>query len=428
MAHWTKRPAPGLTLAALVGGAAGVAGSLVPTTVVQAPAAPVAITTEDELRAALSPERCGSGCRVELPCRAKIEITRPLDVCLPVALEGCDAGRDDSARTKLVVRGSTLGIALRFGPWCQRRGLGGGAIGARVTGLQVVEASRPALPRLRVGVLVQAPSVTLERVDVLGFGHGILIDAGAKRGAARNLPCGEGGACPAGSTCDRKLCKPDSATNANGWALDGVSIKSTDHAGVLVRGPDSNAGLGSRVSVVHACQRADLVTMGLDLSGWPVDMEPCAGIVDASFLGNTWLAPHVASTAGAPAYAVVGANNRSLVLGAYAEEDAALSIVGPAAQAVGGKSHWASGGGLVASARTIGPAVLVAPTIRARAAPTSGPAAGIAPVLRLEASSSEWWTLDHDARETSPHRGWTRLLWRGASTREVGAMRGGDAR
>lgn len=66
--------------------------------------------------------------------------------------------------------------------------------------------------------------------------------------------------------------------------------------------------------------------------------------------------------------------------------------------------------------------------IRARAAPASGPSAGITPVIRLEASSSEWWTLDYDARETSPHRGWTRLLWRGASTGEVGAMRGGDAR
>lgn len=425
----TTNPVPVKASLLTVAGLAGAAA--VATAVYPAPSSAtiqLADLTSAGLEAAMASPACETGCRLELPCRAIVQITRPLNVCKPIAIEGCDAGRDDSARTRLSVRGSTLGIALRFGPWCMARGLGPGASGARLSGIQVAEAVRPAVPRARVGVLVEAPEVTLERVDVSGFGTGILIDAGAKRGASKNVVCSSAADCPTGWACDRKLCKPGSATNANGTRLVDVSVKGTDHAGALVRGPDANAGSFDSVSVIHACKRAAAIeALGSDAPGWPAFLELCAGVVDHSFLGNTWTAPHVADPVdetgvARPAYAVIGDSNRTVLVGAYAEEDSAPSILAPNAIAIGGKSHWASGGGLVLSGRVVTRPVLVAPTLRSARARADS----VTPLARIEVDgTSEWWSWEYDGRATSPHQGWLRTLYRASSSAETEAWKGG---
>lgn len=420
--HWTRQRGGLLslsaaTLAGALGGAGGAIVAPVPApTVVASGALDVASYTRPEdggdwaraiERAIASPE-CGPGCRIELGCGRKLEIASTIDVCRPVRLEGC-AGLHDAARTKIVARTTTTAIAFRYRWWCEGRGLGGGAEGAELERVTLSEHRRPPSPIYRAGVLLEAQA-RLERVGVRGFGVGVLIDAGSKRGGGLGA---------------------EGSSNANSWRLDEVWIDSTDHAGVVARGPDSNAGLGLGVSVTHACSRAAAIERSIAEGlawRWPAALPACAGISDDSFLGNTWIGPHVArprDEAGVPrpAYLGGGDNQRSVWLGAYAEEDAALSVDARNGLALGGKSHWRPAG-LRIGDRTIGPAVLVSPTVRSRPSPTLG----VSTVLRLEAADGEWWTLDHDARATSPHLGWTRLLWRGASSGEVGAVRGGARR
>lgn len=448
---------PMLSIAAL--GAAAFAGGIATSEIVSSPPPTTGIARVDE-RA--SDERDDSGAfrralaslpiggRLELACGRTYELASRIDVCSPIAISGCDAGREDFARTKIRVttRTTSIAIAFRFSPWCKLTGLGQGATGASLRGVQIVEAGTPATPFSRVGVLVEAPSVLLERVDVSGFGHGVLVSAGIKRGVGRNRYCSSDAECLAGQTCDRKLCRSGLATSANSTVLSDVRTRLSDHAGVLVRGPDANAGKFF-VSVVNGCQRAraihDAETASPGTLGWPTAreviedaggsrtievsaLEACANVIDASFLGNAWDAPHVAGCGRErwPGYRVTNANARSVFVAAYAEQDCGLSVAATNALVLGGKSHWDTAGGLVISGRSIHRPVLTAPTIRSTRVPAEG---GLSPVFRIELDGTpEWWTFEHDSRQTSAHSGWTRLLWKASSSGEVSAMRGGDRR
>lgn len=101
-------------------------------------------------------------------------------------------------------------------------------------------------------------------------------------------------------------------TNCNGWRLALVRAMQCG-GGVAVVGADANAGLGECVDV--------------ESGGWtqPGTREG-HGVYDASFLGNTWVAPQVATCSpeagrgsGRGVVAGDGAASKSLVLGLYTE-------------------------------------------------------------------------------------------------------------
>ena len=141
---------------------------------------------------------------------------------------------------------------------------------------------------------------------------------------------------PAGAPCE---------SNANGWLVERTMIENSDHAAVYVAGNDTNAGLGVMVDANNNC-----------LNPGEIRGEPCANIVDASFLGSTWVATHTAASAATadtfPGYQNQGASNRSVFVGPYAEVNQQKSVLAALAMALGGAGQWDSAS---AGLRLVGP-------------------------------------------------------------------------
>lgn len=127
-----------------------------------------------------------------------------------------------------------------------------------------------------------------------------------------------------------------SGTNVNGARIHGVRIESSEHAGLFVGGADGNANTFDAIDIASSCQRA---------SKWP-SLGPCASVVDASFLGNTFIG---AQTAGArepainefyPGYAFIGGSQRSVCVGCYAEQDQKRGQMSQWTDIIGGLGGW----------------------------------------------------------------------------------------
>lgn len=114
--------------------------------------------------------------------------------------------------------------------------------------------------------------------------------------------------------------------NANTWYLDDVHVWNTEHAGVVIRGPDVNQGLALALDVIDSCKDPS----------WNATLGTCGAIRDRSFLGNTYIAPHVALTSGgSPGYLIDGsANQRTALLSPYAEIDVAPGVLSPNSMAL----------------------------------------------------------------------------------------------
>jgi hypothetical protein len=115
--------------------------------------------------------------------------------------------------------------------------------------------------------------------------------------------------------------------NANGFRIEGGRVERCGRHGLYVDGTDANAGY----------------VLGLDASlngGW--------GILDSSFLGNTYVATHAQGNALGP-YRTDNANARNVFLGCYSESgQPGSSIVGPAVVLGGLHGAGFTAGGQVA--------------------------------------------------------------------------------
>lgn len=167
-----------------------------------------------------------------------------------------------------------------------------------------------------IGINASAP-VELEHVTIEGFTIGIYIYASVS----------------------------DFGTNANAWRMGSVTVRGSAHAGVLVRGRDSNAGVAAAIRAQTNCERSTI---------WEKEFGGCAGIVDRSFLGNTWIAP-VLSTNGErtsggfmplPPFASVGSSQHSVWVGVYCERDQAAALTDQGTIVLGGLCTKVSGDGL----------------------------------------------------------------------------------
>lgn len=237
------------------------------------------------------------------------------DVCRGVEIRG--QGR----ATQIVVSPSATVFRVASGTEC-----GNGAGGRETVIRDLTVRNNGSVPETQASAIVLHRPALLADVTVQGpWANGVRIEADKSTGA-----------------------------NANLWTLRRVRVHNTRHAGVLVRGGDSNVGLAEQVSVVGACAQPEDYPVSVE---WP----ECAGIVDASFLGSTWIAAHVSDSW--RAYRFQGASQRSVCVGCYREQNQASGLLSRRSVALGGLSGWA-GGGIVIGAGRISPVTLVRPTIQ----------------------------------------------------------------
>lgn len=150
------------------------------------------------------------------------------------------------------------------------------------------------------------------------------------------------------------LASPPSNANTNYYS--DIRVHTTKHAQWL------NAGGGDTNASVYVLIKA--TAPGCTEPGPYVDeLGGCGGIVDHSFLGNTWIAPHVAGVGAAhrayrfndldalpprpPGTPEPGANAATVVLGAYSEGGQGPSWAGPLVTVLSGQNGVWEGPGLV---------------------------------------------------------------------------------
>jgi hypothetical protein len=258
-------------------------------------------------------------CTIELPA-GSYEFKRTIQLCPGVRLIGQGHGQTG---TKLFVKSPITGIKARSYSECKALGLlWDGA--TYVEDLYLVDASVQAqtstLAGITSGIFVQNPA-RITRVRTQGFVIGIQISADVSR-------------------------TPPS--NANRWRVDDVSVGRAHHAGVLIRGGDTNVGTFLSGYVGGNCFSATLWTPAVGFD--------CAGLVERSFLGNTFVGVSTAANAEHkpgcytdsstcvvkkfPGFAFVGLSQHSVCLGCYTESDQALSQLSQWSMALGGLSSW----------------------------------------------------------------------------------------
>jgi hypothetical protein len=268
--------------------------------------------------------------RVDLECGRTYVLRSTVNICKAAQIRGCGLS------TFVVAAPDITAFAVRFASWCAANGTPGNGYGTSISGFWIRQFGTSSVPRF--GVLLEA-TAHVEDLRTWGFTNGIRIDADVQRaGAAKS--------------------------GANQWTLNRVRAVYADHAGVLVRGGDSNVGVGTSVDVTHNCWHPERVPVD------PVLYPPCAGLIDASFLGNTWIGLHSADTGQGlrppaanvyPGAAFIGPGQRSVCLGCYREADQLPAPLSANSIALGGLSSY-TGGGVSLHSRVLTNVTLRAPT------------------------------------------------------------------
>lgn len=258
---------------------------------------------------------CGaSNCVVQLPAGIT-ELAEPLEMCHGITLQGA---ADGSTELKF---GATDGILLRSYAWCRDRQLNWHG---RQTLRQFKISGKTTTSTVPTNGILIENHFELQRIRVSGFTTGIQLSADS----------------------DHR------GSNANGWKMDDVQVTKSEHAGVWIHGGDSNTGLWTIGGVSSNCTKASKWNsiLGLD----------CAGVIEASFLGNTIINVQTASNwehipgctrdsvscmlQKYPGFAFIGNNQRSICIGCYTESDQATSPLSANSIALGGLSSWVGSG------------------------------------------------------------------------------------
>lgn len=163
-----------------------------------------------------------------------------------------------NAATAIHVAKNTSAIVTKFAYECDALDLGFGADAAQITDLALIsDGNTGAAPTY--GIQVENAFNLMQNLWIRGFTANIFISADVTR-------------------------KP--STNANGWRIINVTVDQAEHAGIIVKGGDSNVGLADAFNSASNCAKA---------SKWEAILGRCANVIDHSFLGCTWIAAHTAA-------------------------------------------------------------------------------------------------------------------------------------
>lgn len=287
----------------------------------------------------LSSFECSKGCRIELAPRQYL-MSDTLKLCRSVVMQG--AGE---RVTEFIFPSGKTGIYVAYA--CAD---GNGAAGSMLENFSVTGVGSNLVPTFEnpldsAMIEVKTGTVTLRNIRTNSGRHGVRISAGIHR-------------------------LGDEKSLANHWRLDQVTATGSHHAGILIDGPDSNAGNATGVSASNSCRFGNTLKAlsARDIVKFPAYLQQCAGIYDSSFLGNTWVGPHVAgiiddqTLARYPGYIADGDNQHTVFMGAYIETNSGCGILSARSYAQGGISCW-TGPGLYFNTNTGYNMNLVQPTI-----------------------------------------------------------------
>lgn len=251
-------------------------------------------------------ECAGKPCTIELG-RGPYVLDRTVEVCTTVHVVGTGFGA--------VMQGSPIYVSGRFTAFrTWPTGKCPNAAFAKhmgsLYGQSLTIANLNALPLNAAGTPGEAPhygveartSVFLTDVGISGFAQGVRM------------------------LCDIKLDR----SNCSGSLLINVAVVMSEHAGILLQGGDSNAVtiIGGRSDT--NCRNAARWNAGTvanlcsRLPNHAVCVTPrlqCAGYLDLSFLGGTFVGTVAHAENGSSGYVHAGSNQTSTIVGAYAEAD-----------------------------------------------------------------------------------------------------------
>lgn len=277
-------------------------------------------------------------CDIQLP-RGDVSLSRTINMCPTVTVRG--TGTEPVSGTYLLT--STATTAFRSMPyeWCKKKGYPWhGVVQLKDLRVQVRGAGASDVETVTYGFdMIQTARIS--NVKFIGGVVGIRMF---------------GDAVPNYTWSQNWL--RSYAGGQNLWRLDEVTVQSAEWSGILIAGADSNAGLATHVYSGSNCQFAGTkwaVRKHPDLRWYNTDY-PCAGIVDASFLGNTWVAPITSSNYqrhqdatgkwvldySGQGYLVTGDSQRSVLVGAYAESDQQASWLSLSSNVFGGIGEWST--------------------------------------------------------------------------------------
>lgn len=247
------------------------------------------------------------GCVLRLAC-ATYETTRPIELWRQSRLQGCQ-GQGWGATTTIAPLRGQHGIWIRGTYDAVPKGRGGGAEWSQIRDLAIVYRGA-ATAVVGHGILVEAKA-KIEDVWIKGpTGHGVAIIGDV-------ITVAEG----------------EVRRNANMWFLSNVRVDAAGKAGFWVQGGDASAGTGVGLTSGSNCAKA--------ASG-----EVCAGLVDLSFLGNTWIG--FSSSTSRQCFHLGNDSQRSTMIGTYCESDQMMpSFVSQSSVVFGGLFGKTTGPGVV---------------------------------------------------------------------------------
>lgn len=272
----------------------------------------------------------GGGCTIELTCGYTYTIKTTIDGCTPMRLTGC-AVNDTGSEIATNAAGVT-GIHLRYREQCPDA--------------TIYAHGKWEIDHIRLTGVVNGVDYSAGiRADVPFHAHDMYIEKFTQ--GIRIV--------------DSVDYTPPS--NCNLWRMENVRIEMCEHAGMFLQGGDSNAGLANAVNTSQNCRNAAVWNEALKPSvcvSTPSDPTcaatyACAGVLDHSFLGNTYTAMHAATNRDItpnpdvyyPAFVFANTTSRSVCVGCYSESGQPPSWVSVYSNVLGGIAPWVGDGSII---------------------------------------------------------------------------------
>jgi hypothetical protein len=277
----------------------------------------------------------GQPCEVELDAKG-YSINRPIDICTPIRIVGKGVGFTNGATTIYTKRTTAIRTWLKGS--CPIPGFPSKYTSGSLVLENVTLANTQILP-LNGEIPNEAPfygieqytRVSLTNVGIRGFVQGIRVNCGV----------------------------PVSNCNASNYT--NVDVDSSEDAGIYTKGSDANAMNFTRVRSDGACRSyKKWSSIRLPYCGAypapPCDDEyySCAGIIETSFLGNTYTGSSTSSENKHAGTIATGPVNQSTIVGHYIEMDSQPGWVGPKVTVIGGVNVFKGLGGQLHAANMPG--------------------------------------------------------------------------